>query len=59
MIAAGVGLYLMGSGRFPSDLQKRQELERRLPWVKNRILMYSGAGFLWAFGFVIVLGLVK
>ncbi len=44
---------------YPSELQKRQTLEGRLPWVKNRILMYGMAAFLWVFGFSAVLGLVK
>lgn len=59
IIGAGFFAFLIGAGRFPGDSQKRQSLEVRMPWVKNRILMYGMAGFLWAFGFAAVLGLVK
>jgi len=31
----------------------------RLPWVKNRKLMYGMAGFLWVFGVAAALGLMK
>lgn len=59
MIFAGFVAFLIGAGWWPSDPQQRQNLEVRLPWVKNRILMYGMASFLWAFGFVAALGLVR
>lgn len=59
MIGAGCFAFVIGASWYPSDVQKRQTLEGRLPWVKNRILMYGMAAFLWVFGFSAVLGLVK
>ena len=59
IIGAGFFAFCIGAGWFPSDPQKRQDFEARLPWVKNRILMYGMAAFLWAFGVAAALGLVK
>jgi len=59
IIGAGFIPFLIVTGRFPADPQKRQDLEVRLPWVKNRKLMYGMAGFLWVFGVAAVLGLMK
>jgi len=59
IIGAGFIPFLIVTGRFPADSQKRQDLEVRLPWVKNRKLMYGMAGLLWVFGVAAVLSLMK
>ena len=58
VFGAGIILWLIGSGKFPGDPLKRQELIRRLPWVQNKTLMYAGAGLLWALGLAAMFGLV-
>jgi hypothetical protein len=58
-VVAGTVAWLIGSGRFPADSQKRKDLEVRLPWAGNQKLMYAMAVFLWAFGLAVLSGLVK
>jgi hypothetical protein len=59
IVVAGTMAWLIGSGRFPADPRRRQDLEVRVPWVRNRNLMYAMAVLLWAFGLLALLGLVK
>lgn len=59
MIVAGTFGWLIGSGRFPADAKKRQELGVRLPWVQNKALMYGIAALLWAFGLSVMFGFIQ
>jgi hypothetical protein len=59
IIAAGTIGWLVGSGWFPADPHRRRDLEVRLPWVRNRKLMYASAILLWVFGLLVFLGVVK
>ena len=59
LIAMAVGCvpWMIATGAFPTDQKRRADLERSLPIVKNRRLMWGGAIFLWLFGgFILVNG---
>lgn len=58
MIVAGTFGWLIGSGRFPADAQKRHDLVVRVPWVQNKTLMYGIAALLWAFGLSVLFGFI-
>ena len=59
ILSAGVLGWLVATGRFPSDPEKRRELIRRAPWIQNQTLMYGMTALLWAFGLAVVFGLLR
>lgn len=58
-IGCAVMFYMIGTGRFPGDPQKRRKLEMTMPWVKNRAIMYGGTIVLLALGGLRLLGYVR
>ncbi len=50
MFGAGIMAWLIGDGTFPADPRQRARLERAMPLVRNRRLMFALAIFLCAFG---------
>jgi hypothetical protein len=59
IMAAGFIPFSIAMGFFPSDPEKQRELAVRLPYTKNRSLMYCMAAGLWLFGASVLLGLVR
>ena len=50
MMAVGWVPWMIASGTFPPNYEQRQNLERAMPWVKNKYLMRGAAIFLWLLG---------
>ncbi|MDH3475865.1 MAG: hypothetical protein OEM59_19470 [Rhodospirillales bacterium] len=57
LVPFGCGWFFwwMSNGAWPQDIKRRQNLERSMPWVKNKPLMRTAAVFMWFFGGAIVL----
>lgn len=49
-LGCGWVFWWMSNGDFPVDGRRRQNLERTMPWVKNKVLMRSAAVFMWFMG---------
>ena len=53
MIGAGIIACLIATGVFPGDPEQRANLERKMPLVRNRRLVWGTALVLWSFGAVV------
>ncbi|HAR46310.1 MAG: hypothetical protein A2X56_04760 [Nitrospirae bacterium GWC2_57_13] len=59
MVAAGFIPWFVAAGKLPADPQKRLDLERAMPIVKNKTLLRVAAAFLWILGGAAILGFVR